>query len=357
MSLFDRFDRWVNAGPFTVIDLARFRIIFSVGALLTLFDFSWWGGYPSAMYLPPPGPFQLLGGFPPVWFAVSLEIAVALALACLAFGYHTRIAGWAATVLMIIGFGFTYSFGKIDHPILFAIAPAVLGFSGWGDELSIDKLRGARRVGFRPWVIRLLALLIGLAFLTAAVSKLRAGWLLPGTQAVRREVLSAYVDGNTGGILPFLVSLDLPALWEVFDWATVILEFSIIFCALSWRAFRVAISIATLFHFGVYILLTISFGFNVLVYGAFVQWSRLSLRSPAWLGPFIRRWYPLLIPLAALVPWAFTHAHPQTAKQSGFITVAGAGIAVGYLVAVAVTAVGHVRRRNASEAQNAEPSQ
>lgn len=348
MRLLTWFDRWVSSGPFTIIDLARFRIIFGVGALLTLFDFTWWGGYPASMYLPPPGPFQLLPGFPPVAVAYAVEIGVALAMSCIAFGYRTRLACWVATVLMIIGFGFTYSFGKIDHPILFAIAPAVLSFSGWGDELSIDKARGLRPSGFRPWILRLLALLIGLAFLTAAISKVRAGWLSPDTQAVRREVLAAYVDGNTGGILPPLVHLDAPVLWEMLDWATVIMELAIVVCVLSWRAFRVSIAIATIFHFGVYILLTISFGFNVLVYGAFVQWSKLHVRAPAWISPFVRRWYLLLIPISALVPWALTHTNPQTAKQSGFITVAGAGVAAAYLIALLVAFVLHLRARRRS---------
>jgi hypothetical protein len=195
-------------------------------------------------------------------------------------------------------------------------------------------------------VLRLLALLVGLGFLTAGISKVRAGWLSLDTQAVRREVLTAYADGNTGGVLPWLVDLNAPMLWEALDWATVLMELSIIVCVLWWRAFRISLAIATIFHCGVYILLTISFGFNVLVYGAFVEWSKLPLRAPAWISPFVRRWYLLLIPTVALVPWAFTHANPQTAQQSGWITVAGAGVAVGYLVAQAVTLV-HARRARA----------
>lgn len=347
MSLARRFDAWVSSGPFTVIDLARFRIVFAVGSLLTLFDFTWWGGFPASMYLPPPGPFQLLPGFPPVAVGYVIEIGVALALSCIAFGYRTRFACWVATVLMVLGFGFTYSFGKIDHPILFVIAPAVLSFSGWGDELSIDKTRGVKPHGFRPWAVRLLALLIGLAFLTAAIAKVRAGWLSPTTQAVRREVLTAYVDGNTGGILPWLVDLNAPVLWEAFDWLTVILELSIVVCVLSWRALRISLAVATIFHFGVYVLLTISFGFNVLVYGAFVQWSAVRLRAPSWMAQLTRRWYGLLIPAVALGLWAFTHLHPQTAKQSGFITVVGAAVAVGYLIALAVAVARNLRDSHA----------
>lgn len=351
MTLLARFDSWANSGPFTSLDLARFRIIFAIGALLTLFDFTWWGGFPASMYLPPPGPFQLLPGFPPAPVAYAIEIGVALAFACLAFGYRTRLACWVATVLMILGFGFTYSLGKIDHPILFAIAPAVLSFSGWGNELSVDRARGRKPAGLSPWVLRLLALLIGLAFLTAAIAKVRAGWLSPETQAVRREVLTAYVDGNGGGIIPWLVGFDAPALWEALDWATVIFEAGIIVCVLSWRAFRVAIAVATLFHLGVYVLLTISFGFNVLVYGAFVQWSRVPLPRLPRLGALVTRWYGVLIPLVTVISWGLAHGHPQTAKQSGFIIIIGAGVAVGYLIALVVgTARAATGRREAQDA-------
>jgi len=321
----------VNRRAVTRTDLARFRIIFSVGGLLTLFDFSWFSHFPASMYIPPPGPFQLLPGFPPEPIAIAIEIGIALSFASLAFGYHTRLSGWSASILMILGFGFTYSLGKIDHPILFAIAPAVLSFTGWGDELSIDRLRGRTR-GVRQWPLRLLALMIGIAFFTAGFAKVRANWLSPDTQAARRQFLNAYVDGNTGGILPWIVDLDAPVLWELIDWATVIMELGLVVCVLSWTAFRLAIALATIFHFAVFFLLTISFGFNVLVYGAFVEWRRVPVRAPAGLARLTTRWYPLLIPAIAIALWAISHANPQTAVLSGYITVLGGGIASGYLI-------------------------
>lgn len=325
------FDSWVNRGPFTAVDLARFRIVFGIGALLTLFDFSWFTHFPASMYIPPPGPFQLLPGFPPLAVGLAIEIGIALSFASLAFGYRTRFSGWSASILMVLGFGFTYSLGKIDHPILFAIAPAVLSFTGWGDELSIDKLRGRTR-GIQQWPLRLLAFMIGIAFFTAGFAKLRANWLSPETQAARRQFLSSYVDGNSGGILPWVVDLDVPILWELLDWATVIMELGLVVCVLSWTAFRIGIALATIFHFGVFFLLSISFGFNVLVYGAFVEWSRVPVRAPAALVRFFRRWYPLLIPLIALAMWAWTHFYPQTAEQSGWLTVLGGGVASAYLI-------------------------
>jgi len=328
------FDAWVATSPVSSLDLARFRIILSVGALLTMFDFSWFSPFPASMYIPPPGPFKLLPGFPPEPIAIALEIGIALAFASLAVGYRTTVASWSASILMLLGFGFSYSLGKIDHPILFIIAPAVLSFTGWGDRLSVDARRG-RTHGHRAWPLRLLAVLIGLAFFTAGVAKLRAGWLSPETQAARREFLTAYVDGNRGGILPSLVEFDAVWFWELFDWATVIIETGMLVTVLSWTAFRIAIAAATIFHFGVFVLLAISFGFNVLVYGAFVRWSAVPVQVPRWAGQITLRWYALLIPVTAVSLWGITQFIPQTSDQSGYLVVAGGGIASGYLFVMA----------------------
>lgn len=350
MTLVERFDQWVTSGPFTVTDLARFRIVFGAVGLATLFDFSWFSHFPSTMYLPPPGPFQLLSGFPPEPIAVGIEILIALAFASIAFGYRTVAAGWVATVLMVIGFGFTYSLGKIDHPILFALAPAVLGHTGWGGALSLDRLRG-RSMPFRHWPLRLLAMMIGIGFFTAGLAKLRGGWLSVETQAARREFLNFYVDGNTGGILPWLAELQPAVLWEVADWATVLLELTLVGWVLWWRAFRVAIALITLFHLSVYVLLTISFGFNVLVYGAFVEWRRVPLHAPAWMGAIARRrWFPALIPVVAIPAWGLSHAFPQTAQQSGFVVIIGSGVAAGYLIAQVLALGRYVRARRRQRA-------
>lgn len=340
------FDAWARRGPFTLRDLAISRIIFASGSLLTLFDLSWWANYPSSMFLPPVGPFSLLPGFPPAGAAFAIEIGVAICLAALAWGFHTRVASWGATILMLLGFGFSYSFGKIDHPILFIIAPAVLSFTGWGDDLSIDGLRGRRPVGFRQWPLRLFALMIGLSFFTAGFAKLRAGWLSPETQAARREFLTAYVDGNNGGILESLVGVMSPTVWEVLDWATVALELGLVVCVISWTSFRVGLALITLFHLGVVVLLAISFGFNVLCYGAFIQWRQVRLRVAPRLVAFALRGYPVLILAVGLGLWFLSHSFPHTAAQSDFIVVAGAGIAAGYLAVSVVRAIRSVRRRD-----------
>lgn len=349
MDIIDRFDRWVVSGPFTVVDLARFRIIFAVGALLTLFDFTWFTHFPPTMFQPPPGPFRLLSGFPPEAVAIGLEIAIAIAFASIGFGYRTVLAGWTATVLMIIGFGFTYSLGKIDHPILFALAPAVLGHTGWGGAISVDRMLG-RVTPFRQWPLRLLAFMIGIGFFTAGFAKLRAGWLSWDTQAARREFLNFYVDGNDGGLLPWLASIPPGILWEVADVATVVLELTLVVWVLWWRVFRIGLALITLFHLSVLVLLTISFGFNVLVYGAFVEWRRVPTPVHVSGGRFVRRWYPLLIPIAALPVWMISHAIPHTAQQSGYIVVVGAGVAAGYLITQVASLMTRLRKSRQRDA-------
>ena len=356
MSALARFDRWVASGPFTVVDLARFRIIFGVASVLTLFDFTWFSHFPPSMYLPPPGPFQILLGFPSEPASIAMEVIIAIAFMSLAVGYRTVAAGWVATTLMLIGFGFTYSLGKIDHTILFALAPAVLGYTGWGGALSLDARRG-RSGTFRQWPLRILAVMIGVGFFTAGFAKLRAGWLSFETQAARREFLNFFVDGNDGGILPWLAELQPVVLWEVADWATVLLELTLIVWVLWWRAFRIALALTTVFHLSVLVLLTISFGFNVLVYGAFVEWRRVPLpRLPRAVAVTRSRWFPLIIPAVAIPVWALSHAIPHTAQQSGPIVVIGAGIAGGYLIAQLIALARLVRGRGRDRTQRAATS-
>ena len=74
MRFVDRFDVRVRSGPFTPLDLGVYRIVFAVGTLCVAPSIRWLDGYPDAMYAAPPGPFQLISGFPSSSFLVALEI-------------------------------------------------------------------------------------------------------------------------------------------------------------------------------------------------------------------------------------------------------------------------------------------
>lgn len=275
MNLLNRFDSWVQSGPFKPLDLGIYRIVYACSALAIVPNIEWLANYPDSMYQAPAGPFQLLSGFPPMAVLIGLDVARSVALVLLAIGMWVRWASFAVGALLLITYGLSYTLGKIDHTILLVLTPVILSFASWGDRLSVDSLR--RRVEPRPtpqWPLRFLALAIGLAFFEAAAIKFGSGWLSLSSQAVRGHFLDNMLGNERSGWLSSTAANTRSwPLWESLDWATVIFEGSILVTVCWWRAFRIALAFATLFHFGVFMIMNIPFTPNLVVYGAFVSWG------------------------------------------------------------------------------------
>lgn len=258
-------DRW----PISHTDLTRFRIVYAVFGLLTLPSFTWVGDYPDSLYRPPPGPFRLLEGFPPAPVLAGLGLVLAIALSCLLVGVRVPVASCVVTLTMITGFGFTYSLGKIDHNLLVALTPSAMAAAGWSPGGSV-----------RRWVLRLWAFTIGVGMLTAGIAKLTAGWLDPTTHAVQgftfQQVYSFDLTGWLGAAITHVSS---PWFWEPMDWAAVLLECSVVVLALlGLRWLRLGLAFLALFHLGVMLMMNIAFAGSIVVYAAFVPWSRLHVR-------------------------------------------------------------------------------
>jgi hypothetical protein len=126
--------------------------------------------------------------------------------------------------------------------------------------------------------MRLLAFMIGLAFLTAGTAKVFAGWLDLHTHAARGYYLRGYVVGDKDEFLAplFLRVHDIGVLWEALDWFTVALECGLIVAVLWWRTFRIGVAFAALFHLGVLLVMNIQFSANIVAYGAFVRWNLIA---------------------------------------------------------------------------------
>jgi uncharacterized membrane protein YphA (DoxX/SURF4 family) len=82
-------------------------------------SFSWLGSMPQGMYLPPRVSLAaLFDGFPPLGSLVLLDLVIVISLLAVLVGFKTR---WFTALLLLailVGNGFRYSFGKIDHGIL-----------------------------------------------------------------------------------------------------------------------------------------------------------------------------------------------------------------------------------------------
>jgi hypothetical protein len=198
----------------------------------------------------------------------------------------------AVAVTLTLTFGLRYShLGNIFHEILLVLVPLIFAFANWGSRVSIDALRSKDEARPQPqWPLRLLGLVIGLSFFSAAWIKLATGWLSWSSQDARGYFFMGFLtEGRTSWLAELAATVELPPAWELLDWLTVILEFSILAALPSWRAFRIALAFAALFHLGVLLIITIDFSHNVVVYGAFVSWGVLarSALSSAVLRPAV----------------------------------------------------------------------
>lgn len=340
----ERFDSWVHAGPFTRTGLARYRVIYAIIVLLLLPDFTWISVYPDAMFDPPPGMMRLFDGFPPESLLWGLEALVGICLVAILIGWRTRTASFLLPLVAMVGFGFTYSLGKIDHDILLILVPPAMALAGWGDRLSVDALR--RRSNGEPepserahqWPLRLFAVLIGLAFVTAALPKIRGDWLNPATHVVRGTQLRQYYgDGETDYLANFFLGVKSPLFWELLDVATIVLEAGVIVAVLSWATTRLWFAIAAFFHLGVFLMINIPFWHNVLAYAFVVDWDRLplpaALRRPRPVPLPVLRAAPLAV-VAGGVAWTAVIDTFGDARDVVYPAVLGTGglVAGGYLV-------------------------
>ena len=288
MKVVDRFDSWVRRGPFTPADLGIYRIVYAVGALYTVPNIAWLAEYPDFMFHPPPGPLQLLSGFPPLAVLIGLEVLRSTSLLAVGFGIWTKFASIASAVMLMSTYGLTYCLGKIDHTILLVLPPLVLAFANWGDRFSIDAWRRRKATPSRDdgpsaqeqWPLRLLGLLIGWGFFTAALTKLGTGWLSFDSQAARGYFVLAFVTENrTHWLAEWVATHDWRVAWELADWLTVAFELAILLALPWWRAFRITLAIATTFHLGVLLVMNIDFSHAVIAYGAFVSWGLIASRA------------------------------------------------------------------------------
>lgn len=285
----DRFDRWIfDSFQVTPEGLGLYRIGYALFTLLVVAPghgaytrFADIATFPDAFFLPPPGPMMLAPDFPGPVFFHGVVLLLNLCLVALLLGYRTRLASVLTTVLFLIGFGFSYSFGKINHTMLFVLVPLVMAGSNWGAAYSVDALR---RRGPAPevasWPITLLALLLGFGMFTAGFTKLIGGWLDPSTHATQGHFIKQFFTrGRQDFLAPVFTEITHPVFWEILDWATVLFEMGFLVAILHPRTTRLFAALAVCFHNSTVLMLNISFAVNLPVYAAFLDWSRWRLSA------------------------------------------------------------------------------
>jgi hypothetical protein len=292
MTIVDRFDSWAFRGwPVTADSLAVVRILYAgVSLLVGTPRWSWAGRLPDAVWNPEPGPLRLLPGAPGPVVMVVLQLLFVTALVALLLGWRTPVMSVAVTVVGAAGFGITYAMGNYDHSFIGVLTPAVLALSGWGARWSVDAAQG-RVAEVEGWPVRLLAWVLGLAMLTSAYPKVRAGWLDIHTHAVLGQLANQYfVHGRHALLATQSIHLHAGAFWEVFDDLTVLVEGGFVVAALTVAGTRAWAAMAAVFHAAILLMINIAFSANLLIYVAFVDWSSVAGRVRAERLSPVTRW-------------------------------------------------------------------
>lgn len=254
--------------------LASYRIVYCllVFFLIGLPNYSWVANHPAFIYDPPSYSLAtFFHTFPSSLFLKSLSILILLLFVFLLFGCYTKWVSVSLSISMIIGQSFAFSFGKIDHNILYVLLPLMMAFSGWGNCYSIDELR-RKKASSRPWMVTIVALVVGFAMFTAGVPKLLHGWLDVSTQATHGYFITKYYSNSELALLaPFFKSIDNTLFWETFDYLAVVFELGFLAAVLKPSLFRFFIFLALCFHCINGLMINVFFIGNNVVYLLFLK--------------------------------------------------------------------------------------
>ncbi|WP_152609255.1 hypothetical protein [Kocuria rosea] len=268
-----------------ILPLAVLRISFALHVLFLPVDYEWVARVPSEFFHAPPGFFAFINEPPSLGTLTTIEFARSVFALAVLVGWKTRLCSVGLGITLVLGSGFTHSFGKVDHFILFELLPIFMAFVGWGGRLSVDS---RRHLIFRGHGLPLLlwAITVGFALFTAALPKALQGWLDPQREASRGFIAKDIADGyKTGPMADFLISINSSFFWKSLDYMTILAEASVLFAVLIPALYRVSIVVITIFHIGVYLSLGIDFSQYFFIYAVFFafpirNWFKFSTRQP-----------------------------------------------------------------------------
>ncbi len=276
---------WFSAEAWP-LDLAVVRIVV-FGILLEHLlsgGFRRFARLPEELRIVPPGIGAVLRVLPAhESTVVALQIAASVCALFALVGWWTRPAAALAALFASYVLGVPYLFGKIDHTLDHLIWFALLlAASPSGDALSLDAWLARRRGGPAPGParayalpIRLMWLLIGVAYFFPGWYKLRAG---PRWVTSDNLQLLMYESWRHHHVLPAL-RIDLyPWLCHAAAAGIIFFELGFIFLILPRRTRPFAALGGLLFHASTAYFMRIYFVELMLCYVVFVDWQALALR-------------------------------------------------------------------------------
>lgn len=256
--------------------LGLYRILYCL--LTFLFygipNFTWIDDDLNYMFFPPQVSIaNLFSGVPDRLIFTSLNVIIVILYFMLLFGWHTKRVSILLFLSLLFCYSFSYSFGKIDHTILWLIIPLIMAFSGWGNAFSLDAAQN-RKSEENAWAISLMALLLGFAMFTASVPKIMGGWLSLNSLATKSHLIfNHFYWQRSPLLLDEALKIKSDFFWEIQDYLTIIFEFGFLIAIINPLAFRVFVIAAVIFHISVFLTFDITFVTNLLTYLLFINWA------------------------------------------------------------------------------------
>lgn len=292
--------------------LGAYRILYCV-LTFTFFgipSFGWIGNSPNLLFSPQDVSLaNLFDSFPDAVFFTVADLFIVVLYLMLLFGWRTKYTSLALFFVLLICQSFSFSFGKVDHNIIWLIIPLVMAFSGWGNIYSIDNLL-RKKEKENSWAISLMALLLGFAMFTAGFPKLYSGWLSWQSHATFSHMIyNALYWERSPLLLQEALQIKSFIFWEALDYLAVMFEFGFLIAILWPQVFRFFVLAAVFFHISVFLTFGIIFTNNLLTYLLFINWAIFNpvLSSPSFknaISAFIRPKY-LITCLVLVLAYGF----------------------------------------------------
>ena len=261
--LLNKLDRWIyDSFPLNAEQLGFYRITYGIFIIFILGTPSvrWIAPMHDGMFHPPHPSIASLAfsGFLSYPILYTIDLLVIIFAFGILFGVKTRTSSVLFTATIVFGKSFEYSLGKINHDFIVYLVPAILAFANWGQAYSFDARKNKTSIAM--WPITLMCVILGFSIFTSGWPKLMAHWLSFETLAVKGKLFTNYFVQDRQDLLAgFWINVQSPLIWEMNDWAAVLLELAFLPAVFFPRMMRVLIGWIMLFHTMVLFMLNIVF--------------------------------------------------------------------------------------------------
>jgi hypothetical protein len=253
-------------------DLGIFRLIIGTYLAATI-NPSWTTlcDLPDAFFIP----FRynlvsIFDKYPSLLTVQIIEVVFITLLYFIAIGIKTRWSGLLAGLILIVMTGFSCSFGKIGHNIMFSVFFILIGFSNFGVSHAIFKDKEWPTAGNLSIITGSLLLAIGM--LTAGIPK-AYNWIdfNLNTSGFLSWYYRSFYSFNRQDFFAALLLDKHNLIYEAIDYLTILFELGAIFAVISnWFGWRLWILLACFFHLGVVLILNINFIGHFPLYSLYV---------------------------------------------------------------------------------------